>query len=52
MDDNLVQVVGAATWSVCAALTSVGQVTLQASLDRACAIPGRMQLGTRGSRAR
>jgi hypothetical protein len=39
MDDNLVSVVGAATWGVCAALTSVGQVALQANLDQACAIP-------------
>ena len=39
MDDNLVQALGTATWIVCAALTSVGQAGLQASLDRACATP-------------
>ena len=39
MDDNLVQALGTATWTVCAALTSSGQAGLQASLDRACAIP-------------
>src|ERR1700722_11758718 len=39
MDDNLVHALGTATWTVCAALTSAGEVTLRASLDRACAIP-------------
>jgi hypothetical protein len=39
MDDNLVQSLGTATWTVCAVLTSAGQAGLQASLDRACAIP-------------
>jgi hypothetical protein len=38
MDDNLVQALGTATWTVCAALTSAGQAALQASLDQACAI--------------
>jgi hypothetical protein len=38
MDDNLVQALGTATWTVCAALTSTGQAGLQASVDRACAI--------------
>ena len=38
MDDDLVQALGTATWTACAALTTAGQAGLQASVDRACAI--------------
>ena len=39
MDDNQVQALRTATWTACAALTTAGQAGLQASLDRARAIP-------------
>lgn len=39
MNDELIQVLAAATQAACTALTSQGRAALQASLDRACGTP-------------